>query len=370
MVGMSSLVADTHPCFTTVFPTDKQCIPDEMEPLAMDAHLQAAAAHFDMISVIKQLTTTGVWQDKPTALRTTSALLGSPEIMAAKAGNSEILSLLVKDSFAPTDNIQWKARRGVLATASAAGHVDVVRVLLNRKRNPDCNDEGFRTYLVRALRTPNLEIYEMIRTAIHELDGTPIRQRYGKAFGTKAFFETMFKNCVWEGWIAMAVYFLDLGAKVDSCRENGTTAAFINNSPLACACRTGNIPMIRMLLNRGLDATYALSYAAASGNMALVKLLLDHGCNPNEGYPPPLAWAVDLEHEEMFNVLSEHGAEMKLPSARQDIIARARGAGLESMLALIGEKEGIDPFESAYTTPVPRPRKLCFMCDNLDEQEE
>lgn len=336
----------------------------------MDAHLQAAAAHFNIIHVVKQLITSGVWQDRRTALRTNSALLGDPLILAAKAGNSEILSLLTEGSFAPTDKVRWNQRRGLLATASAAGRVDAVRVLLKRKRNPDCNDKDFRTYLVRALRTLSLEVYEVIRTAIHELGGTPMRKRYGRVFGTKSFFQAMFKTCVWEGWTPMAVYFLDLGATVNSCRENGITAAFINNSPLAYACRTGNISMARMLLNRGLDATYALSYAAAGGNLALVKLLLDHGCDPNEGYPPPIAWAVNLEHEEMFNVLREHGAVMELPSARQDIIARARSAGLESMLALIREKAAIDPFESAYTTPAPRPRKLCFMCEHWAEQEE
>ncbi|QDS71618.1 hypothetical protein FKW77_007097 [Venturia effusa] len=367
MVEMSSLVADANPCFTTVSPTGRQNIVENTSPMAMDAHLQAAAAHLNMVSIVEQLITTGVWHDRPTFLMTNSSLLGSPQTLAAKAGNSEILALLTKEAFAPTAKVLWNHHRGLLATASAAGHMEAVRVLLQRKRDPACNYADFRGYLIRALSTPSLEVYELIRTAIHELDGTPMQKRYKKVFGTNEFFEAMFKTCVWEGWTSMAVYFLDLGATVNSCRENGITAAFVNNSSLAHACRTGNISMVRMLLNRGLDTTYALSYAAAGGNLSLVKLLLDHGCDPNEGYPPPLAWAVDLEHEAMFNLLHDRGARMTLPSARHDIVARARGAGLESMLSLISNKEGIDPYDSTYTTPAPRPRKLCFMCQPDDE---
>jgi hypothetical protein len=203
----------------------------------------------------------------------------------------------------------------------------------------------------------------MIRAAINDVDEIPARQRQTKTLGSKLFFKVLFNTCVWEGWITMADYFLDFGASVDSCRENGIKAPFINSSPLAYACRTGNTPMVRLLLNRGLDAKYAMSYAAAGGNLELVKLLLDHGCDPNEGYPPPIAWAVDLEHEAMFKHLYEHGAKMILPSAKQDIVARAKCAGLESMLSLLSRKGGLDTDGPAYTTPLPRPRKLCFMCE-------
>lgn len=362
MVTMSALVAAAHPCSTTVFPIGKQCIPENTKPLAMDAHLLAAAAHLNMIPVVKQLLTSGVWQDKGTARLTSSALLGNAATIAAEAGNSEILSLLIEESLAPPQFL-WKSSGDLLMTASFAGHVDAVRLLLKQKRNPDCKDVDFRNYLAFGLTTPSPEVYDMVRAAIHELDGTPIAKRYERELGTDSFFEWVLNNCVKEGWTAMAVYCLDHGVTVNTCREN--IAPFIKHSPFANACRRGNIQMVQLLLDRGLDTTYALSYAAASGNLELVNLLLDHGCNPNEGYPRPLAWAVDLEHSEMFILLIKRGAEMELPSTRQDIIARARGQGLESMLALIRERTGIDPYESTYTTPAPapRPRKPCCMCE-------
>ncbi|TID22195.1 gb [Venturia nashicola] len=232
IVEMTSLVADAHPCFRTVLTIGKQCFPEETEPLAMDAHLLAAAAHLNMISVVKTLLTSGIWQDKPTAPLASSALLGNPTRLAAKAGNSEVLSLLVQGTFSPAFENLWECHGGPLAIASAAGHVDAVRILLNRKPQPDCTHEDYRRYLFRALETPSLEVYEMVRTAVEELDDPP--------FATKSFFQSMFHRCVREGWVAMAVYFLDLGATVDSCRKNHYIPWL--TSPLATACRGGKVP--------------------------------------------------------------------------------------------------------------------------------
>lgn len=370
MLRLAYLAADANPCFGRMSSTQDQSIFQPSPPLAMDAHLLAAASHLNLVLVVKQLITSGVCHDHPTFGRTSSSLLGRPLTLAAKAGCAEILSLLSGESFAPTDNSHWHQQRDILAQASAAGQVEAVRFLLKRRRNPACDNREIRRYLCRAMRTPSLEVYEMIRSAIDDLDAIPARERRLNPLGTKSFYTTMFKTCVWEGWISMAVYFLDFGAPIDSCRENGIEAAFIDTSPLAYACRTGNVAMVRILLDRGLDARYAMSYAAAGGNLELVRLLLDHGCDPNEGYPPPITWAVDLEHDAMFTLLHSRGAEMKLPSVRQDIVARARGAGLESMLSLILDKEDIDPYGPGYTTPLPRPRKLCLMCEPQTEWEE
>lgn len=370
VVQLTTLLANRQTCFSKIFPpADDSDLGDGMS-VAMDCHLLSAASHLNMVSVVQQMMTKGIWQERPVYDLTPSTIFGHPAILAASAGNSKVLSALTKDSYLPTNKQRWMHQRGCLATASAEGHVEAVRVLLRRKWNPESTEKEIRQYLVRALRTPSLEIYEMIKTKIDEIDGIPAAERGKKPLGTRSFFKVMFKTCVWEGWKAMAIYFLDFGAPLDSCRENGVQAAFIDSSPLAYACRRGNVAMVRMLLNRGLDTTYAMSYAAAGGNLELVKLLLDDNNDPNEGFPLPIAWAVDLEHEAMFNLLHEQGAEMDLPSARQDVVARARGAGLESMLKLIREKEGIDPYGPAYTTPLPRPRKLCFMCELQTEEEE
>jgi hypothetical protein len=128
--------------------------------------------------------------------------------------------------------------------------------------------------------------------------------------------------------------------------------------------------MVRMLLNRGLNAQYAMSYAAAGGNLELVKLLLDRGCDPNEAYPSPIAWAVDLEHEEIFNLLYDRGAKMILPSARHEVIAKAKVAGLGSMLSLVQRRTGLDTDSPLYTEPLPPPRKLCFMCEPLNSDSD
>lgn len=193
-------------------------------------------------------------------------------------------------------------QRGCLAIGSAEGHVEAVRVLLQRKWNSESTEKEIRQYLVRALRTPSLEVYEMIKTKIDEIDGIPAAEREKKPLGTHSFFRVIFKTCVWGKWTAMTIYFLDFGAPVDSCRENGVKAGFIDNIPLAYACRGDNVAMVRMLLNRGLDTTYAMSYAAAGGNLELVKLLLDDNNDPNEGFPhlSPGLWISSMKQCSIF----------------------------------------------------------------------
>jgi ankyrin repeat protein len=106
-------------------------------------------------------------------------------------------------------------------------------------------------------------------------------------------------------------------------------------------------------------------YVAAGGHLDIIQELLDHGCDPNEGYPPPIVWAVDPKHEAMFRLLVEHGADVKLPSARQDIVVQAKRAGLDSMLAMLAS-EGIAV--DIVGTPSSRASKLCVRCEDSETE--
>jgi ribosomal 50S subunit-associated protein YjgA (DUF615 family) len=89
---------------------------------------------------------------------------------------------------------------------------EIVRTLLNCAFSADKKRE--MTYLHSALRTLDLEVFEPLLNAIDQ------RRNSRNRFLSESEIEHLFKLSVWEGWTAMAIYLLDRGAPINSCREN------------------------------------------------------------------------------------------------------------------------------------------------------
>ncbi|KAK6332584.1 SH3 and multiple ankyrin repeat domains protein 2 [Orbilia blumenaviensis] len=104
------------------------------------------------------------------------------------------------------------------------------------------------------------------------------------------------------------------GANVDACQPNTT--------PLAVACKSGNITTVELLLSRGaqpntlaVGGRFALAEAAARGDIEIIKLLIEHGaitdipqsCGKTVS---PLAIAAEEGHKEAVELLVANGADV------------------------------------------------------------
>jgi ankyrin repeat protein len=142
-----------------------------------------------------------------------------------------------------------------------------------------------------------------------------------------------------RGHVAIAEYFVEHG----TARDVG----------IYTAARYGRTKLLQKFLDGENVATGALSQAAASGCTGTVRLLLGAGADMNEELPHrkgssitwvediPIVWAIRMEHREMFELLVEHGADLKAPQTARKCIESARKEGLDSMLELL-KAHGVD----------------------------
>ncbi|KAF2274412.1 ankyrin [Westerdykella ornata] len=132
------------------------------------------------------------------------------------------------------------------------------------------------------------------------------------------------------------------GEVLELLLENGGR---VYGKEFGIAVRSGNASILKMCLDHGgnvrsrhvRDGLYSV---ARTGVMDAMKLLLEAGVDPNTGTISPLVGAVEAEHEGMFRLLLEHGADVNC--AMVEAKERARSLGLESMLALLGKYEHYD----------------------------
>jgi hypothetical protein len=73
--------------------------------------------------------------------------------------------------------------------------------------------------------------------------------------------------------------------------------------------------------------------------MEIVRILIEYGCDVNEGSPPPIYYAVKLEHVSMFRLLRDKGAIIKTPESGGLAVKVSKTLGLESMLELLAAEE-------------------------------
>jgi ankyrin repeat protein len=199
----------------------------------------------------------------------------TPLIEAARSGKLAIVQRLLdrgaeinaQQRAWHMDLQKWVNGETALSAACAAGHIDVVRLLVERKANLELTDIDGSTPLVRAAAAGHLEVIRLLV----EL-GDPL----------------VFKNPE-QGYSALHVavrhhacieLLLDAGIAVDTPDRNGWTSilfAINANAPIS---------VIRLLIARGANLQTsraggytALHFAVASGRPDIVQLLLDHGAD-------------------------------------------------------------------------------------------
>ncbi|EDU48456.1 multiple ankyrin repeats single kh domain protein [Pyrenophora tritici-repentis] len=103
---------------------------------------------------------------------------------------------------------------------------------------------------------------------------------------------------------------------------------------LTCAVRTGEVDIVKVLLDSGAQLGHAIECAAAGGSKTLVRLLWEYGESKNAAVQGAFLMAVDREDTGMFKFLGELGATLD-EDVRALLIKLAHESGLESMVNLL-----------------------------------
>jgi ankyrin repeat protein len=134
-----------------------------------------------------------------------------------------------------------------------------------------------------------------------------------------------------EGQIEVATFLLSRGASVSAIAASSGDAS---KSPMEFAIDRGNIPMVSLFLNSGIDFNEKgpsyLRMAVRSGNREIVALLLSKGANPNSTFPP-LQTAAELGFRAIAEELIKAKAEVNAVS----------GEGAETALHIASDKGNI-----------------------------
>lgn len=329
---LCSLAFRRNNCLSSFFQESRKIDDDEQ---ALRGHLFVAAVHTNSLSLVKRLIDQ---QCNPWAV---SSLFGLSLTAAAIQGHDEILEVLLS-TCSPLSIRRYMA----LICSSEEGHMNTVELVLQPRWGPwDLGNENSRdrAALNKALNTPNPQIFRRILAA---RENTPLQGSL-----SKALMGDLINTCASNGWLDTTRCLLEMGAPADGFRISPT------NRPIMEACRRGFTKTVQILLEHGADTRGALTRASRSGFLEIVRVLLDHGCDVNEGSPPPIVAAVELEHKRIFQLLREKGADLDGPGTGDEAAARAKAAGLQSMLDLLS-REGVN-VENVPACRLP-PTSRCF----------
>jgi hypothetical protein len=311
----------------------------------IEAHIHAAAVYIGNLAAAKQ------W-----GLNSFPRWFGDCTALTARSGSLEMLEQYLEKSHQGA----YKSNRcRLLSQVALHGRVEMVRFVYNYRieSTPWCFDPRSTSpfseikALVRALKTPNPEIWDYIME-LHQQHGLRVRVTATDHLS----------RCAQKGWGALARHLLELGTNpnVPQYRSTDETPIFfaaqaghtdivqalldggsrIHDGAIRAAAEKGHFEIVQLLLTHGADIAGTAVLAAKGGYGDILQLLLKSGANANEEHEgmPAIGYAILMEHERMFRGLLEAGA--KLPTAtREEIAKRARHAGIESMLALLGPEE-------------------------------
>jgi len=220
------------------------------------------------------------------------------DIEAAQSGNTAaILDLLKKglDVNARDD----QDGRTILMHAAWFGHIDVMRILIDKGADVNAKNKNGATALILAADKGNAEIVSFL------IDK-------GADFNSKDGNGTALMLAANKGNAEFVRFLIDKGADVNAKDSLGYTA-------LMKAAGRGHANIMRILLDKGADVNTrtndgyaALTHAAGSGHTDIVRALIDKGADVNSKSSTgdtALIRASKYGHPDVVNILRNAGAK-------------------------------------------------------------
>jgi len=258
---------------------------------------------------------------------------GSSLHYAAHCGLHTMVRYLIIERSLDVNSRGFRKKSTPLHRASAMGHVEVVRTLLEHGADMTAQNEDGSTPLHRASRRGCVEVLRVLlehgadATAQDKNRSTPLHQasiaghvdsmRILLQYGVDATAQdkngwTPLHLASYEGHVKVTRFLLEHGVDATVQDKNGRT-------PLHRAAFEGHSEITSVFLEHGVDATAQeedgrtlLHRASFGGHVKVVRILLEHGTDAKvqdkKGWTP-LHYASREGHLEVVQVLLERGAD-------------------------------------------------------------
>ncbi|XP_022091038.1 ankyrin repeat and KH domain-containing protein mask-like isoform X2 [Acanthaster planci] len=224
----------------------------------------------------------------------------TPLMEAASAGHVDIVKLLI--DYGADVNAQSSAGNTPLMYACSGGHEDAVKVLLDHGANIEDHNENGHTPLMEAASSGHVGIAKVL-----------LERGAGINTHSNEFKESALTLACYKGHLEMVQFLLEAGADHEHKTDEMHTA-------LMEASMDGHVEVARLLLDHGAQVNMPadsfespLTLAACGGHTKLAALLIERGANieevNDEGYTP-LMEAAREGHEEMVALLLAQGANI------------------------------------------------------------
>ncbi|RDW85731.1 hypothetical protein BP5796_04056 [Coleophoma crateriformis] len=254
---------------------------------------------------------------------------------AAERGNEVIFALLLETDQFETD-LKDIGRWKPLHLASEDGHINIVKLLVEKGADINAADMNGRTLLYRASENGHIDVVKLLLEKGADVNATD------KNGWTPLCTASQHRH------IDVVKLLLEMGADVNAADENGRTPLYwvsfrghvniiklllekeadINTAdkrgftPLHRASQDGKADVVKLLLEKEADVSVAdksrwtpLHRASENGQIDIVKLLLNKGADVNaadENGTTPLYWASFRGHVDIVKLLLERGADVNV----------------------------------------------------------
>ena len=234
------------------------------------------------------------WETAPLTLH------GTPLHYAAFCGLYDVAKVLATDYPQDVNSQSFIDEGTPLYLASQAGHVDLVRLLIEHGADAGAQTKSGTTPLLRASFQGDVV---MARLLIEHDANVAAKNEYGA---------TLLYWASEQGDVDMARLLIEHGADVATKNEYGATL-------LHEASERGDVNMARLLIEHGADVAAQNEYGATllheaseRGDVDMARLLIEHGANTagqSEYGTTPLHWASEQGDVDLARLLIEHGAD-------------------------------------------------------------